>query len=421
VGREINWDKNLDLYDCLAEVVGIRGRLEHELDDPRAAIREIAGSAAVLFLDGLDEIPAERRGEVERDLINFGRLFPSSKIIVSCRSGDYDRFLDGFETAEIEPLSTEQIRELVTDWLGEVEGERFIRVALNPDHPSHELANRPLFLTQMVTLHVRRGNVPERPVDLCRSVVRLVIEDWDDQRGVHRTSKYANFGRDEKFSFLADLAYELMAHGLYRFSTYDLETYYKILAPRYDLPANQAGRVTREIESHTGLVVESGGRFEFSHLSIQEFLTGDSMIRRKSFYQSLSWTRLPALGAIMVALSPDGTEAIRDFVSSLPNSIDDISPLKAFLARLGQERPRFTPSFGLAENLLWLVFKAQISDAADVESLFRMRSVRRSIEIFHERKRYEIHSQDGRSRLAPVAEYRMGRTFSVPTALLEAF
>jgi hypothetical protein len=70
---------------------------------------------------------------------------------VPCRSGDYVVPLEGFDEAEIEPLTPAQINRVVEQILGNTEATAFHDAIRNSD-AARPLANRPLFLIQMLQI-----------------------------------------------------------------------------------------------------------------------------------------------------------------------------------------------------------------------------------------------------------------------------
>ncbi len=217
VCRDEAWTPDKDgLYRLLGEKIGVTGKLFADLDNPESRIRE-ALDVGALLIDGLDEVPARLRDDVERAIVNLGRHLRRAKIVVSCRSGDYVTPLPGFQTAEIRPLTIEQIRRVVDNVLTCDEAAAFYEALNDGRHPAADLANRPLFLMYTLAIFKRRGTIPDRPIDLYEAITRLVIQEWDEQRGVRRASRYAEFGVDDKRRFLADLAHELIRRNRLRF------------------------------------------------------------------------------------------------------------------------------------------------------------------------------------------------------------
>lgn len=419
VCREERWDAT-DLYHVLGKAVGVAGKLFEDLDNPESRIRHILDVGALVIIDGLDEVPPRFRSTVERHITQLGRHLTTAKIVVSCRSADYVAPLEGFEIAEIRPLSPAQIKGLVEQILGGEEAVAFYRALRG--HPAAELANRPLFLTYMAAIYKRRGTIPERPIELYEAITRLVIQEWDEQRGVRRVSNWAAFGIDDKRRFLADLAYELTRQEVFRFEEWLLIDVYEVLAERYELPKAQARQVAQELESHTGLLVEAGDRhYEFSHAALQEYLAADAMVRAPAATRQGWWTTFPAVAAITVAMSSDPNKWLSDLISQMPSNLDDLRPLKAFLDRLGQERPRFTRSAELGNELLRLVSRGHISEAEAVERLGGMKPVRDSVaDALYGYTHVEVGPVTTRASCYEAKSRTPSNAFALPTPVMEA-
>ena len=377
VCRSVQWSANRDLYDVLGDIIGVTEKLARDLDNPELAIRTLLNNGALVVIDGLDEVPESQRSQLEQDIITLGMHLDKGKIIVSCRSGAYETRLTGFKTAEILPLSDAQIREIVTEFLGN-EAPGFFAALLRPDHPSRDLANRPLFLGQLVNIYQRRAKIPDRPIDLYDAIVHLVLEKWDLSRDVKRQSRYANFTVDDKKRFLAELALHLIANDMIRFSRVDLVEAYGTLAEQYGLPRADAMAVVKEIESHTGLIVDSGDGFEFSHLSLQEFLAADALLRgpRTNFIDW--WERFAEEAAIALALASDANGVLGELVEQLTPHVE-ARPLQVFLHRLGQEQPRFKRDKRLGDRILYLLFKAHTKNVITGERLAGSGAIKGSV------------------------------------------
>lgn len=418
VCREERWDE-VELYDVLGRIVGVTGKLRDELDNPDSRIRHVLDIGALVIIDGLDEVPPRHRSNLERDVTQLGRHLQRGKIIVSCRSADYVAALPGFDTAEIQPLSREQIRRLVDQLLGSDDAAAFHQALAGLR--AAELANRPLFLTYMAAIYRRRGTIPDRPIDLYEAITRLVIQEWDEQRGVRRSSKWAEFGIDDKRRFLADLAYELTRREIFRFDEQVLADLYGQLADRYQLPKGEARLVAKELESHTGLLTEIGGEYEFSHLSLQEYLAADAMVRGPASARSEWWSTYPAVAAMAVAMSSDANTWLRDLLTQMPINLDDPRPLAAFLDRLGQERPRFVRSEQLGRDLLALVQRARIADAESVSRLRENKPVRDSVaDALSTFNSIKVGGNDTRAARYEGRSRTPQEVISIPTPVIEA-
>ena len=127
------------------------------------------------------------------------------KIIVSCRSGDYNQQIEGFNVVEICPLDRSQKYEIANKWLKEP--SEFLGNIENC--PYSDLSDRPLFLTQLIVIYDNQGYLPDQPSAVYKKMVSLMLEYWDFQRGVKRRSAYAFFTPERKLEFLAAMSYQL--------------------------------------------------------------------------------------------------------------------------------------------------------------------------------------------------------------------
>jgi predicted NACHT family NTPase len=306
-------------------------------------------SNTALFVDGLDELAVDHRSMIEIDLEALAQVMVSSKLIVTTRSGEYQSHLDGFNVVELCPLTLEQVRLVASTWLNN--SDQFLTELSTLPHA--DIVDRPLLLMQLITLFQRDGALPEQPSTIYRRLMRLLLEDWDRERGIHRISQYARFDPERKGEFLAAIAYHLTYRIQTRvFREVDLVTSYAVVARRFGLPRQEAVQVAREIESHTGIIVSVADDFEFSHLSFQEFLCATHLVR-EPFPEHLSGylAEYPEPLAIAVAIAANPANWLAGLVLK-PANFEALKagPFGRFLMRLAIERPFFGVSrvLGLA-------------------------------------------------------------------------
>jgi hypothetical protein len=313
----------------------------------QAVIDVLNESRAVLILDGLDEVQAAAQATVRRDLAKLALNTSGSKILVSCRSGEYDAVIDGFDLMEICPLQQAEIFAIAALWLTKPEPFMDLLRAL----PYHDVADRPLLLTQLLFLYKRYGFLPEQPSQVCRRFVLLLLQEWDAERGVIRESKYASFDPDKKVAFLAAIAYYLTYQIRTKvFTERDLIDAYAQIHDRFDLPQRDARKVVEEIETHSGIIAAAGAdTFEFEHLSIQEYLCADYLIREPHAEHLVDYmVAYPAPVAVSIALSSNPSSAFAAlFLRSKNPALNGVPGL---LARILTERPAFgvLPALGVA-------------------------------------------------------------------------
>ena len=303
--------------------------------------RVLSGARAVVLLDGLDEVWSDARSAVAQEISRLSRSVERSKVIVTSRTGEYTAPIEGVTVLQLCPLTPEQIEDIARRWLPDP--TEFVGAL--EKLPYRDIADRPLLLTQLLLLYRKYGFLPEQPAQVYKRVIRVLLEDWDAHRSVVRKSKYANFDPDRKAEFLSALAYYFTyTLGRSQFTEDDLVKAYRRVHETFNLPTADARQVAREIEAHTGIIVESGHEtYEFSHLSIQEYLCANYIIRSGS----PAAIRKPMFGgmsplAIAVALSSQPSEWLTRLVLRPADQAwitgDAIVPL---LSRLLIERPYF--------------------------------------------------------------------------------
>jgi energy-coupling factor transporter ATP-binding protein EcfA2 len=367
-----------------------RSRLDFKIEINGRRAEQAIGAmcdalSVVLLIDGLDEIPPERRDSIEKELEEISLSTQNTTIITSCRSGDFIASLQGFRVVEIAPLNEEEIEGITKLWTPDP--QLFIE-ALNAA-PYRDIVDRPLLLSFLLFLFCAEGKLPERPSSIYRKVVYRLLREWDEERRIERVSKYANFDPDQKIDFLSEVAYEMTYNSRSKiFSEEIFQDIYQKIAPAYSLPLTAHIQVATEIQTHTGIIVACGvDSFEFAHLSIQEYLCANYIVRTptpaklKEYFE-----KYPAPIAVACALSSNPsvfiaemilrhlTERLQDWLDPLsaePDTLqltlfgaDSERMLKSFLGRIKTENPTFRlePQLGEAIICLFAFYYHRYSD-----------------------------------------------------------
>ena len=313
-------------------------------------------TGAVVLIDGLDEVPLGDRQALEQSIANLALRMAKSKVILSSRSGDHLAYLDTFQEREICPLEAPQIEEIASRWLDDP-GAFLTPVAASP---FYDLASRPLFLCQLIVFYRNTGYLPDQPKDVYRKIIRLLLEEWDQRRQVRRQSRYSRFEPETKLEFLAALSYNLTYRiRTKRFDHELLVQIYEDIREEFDLESRQAIEVAREIQTHTGLIIESSSEFfEFSHLSLQEYLCAYYLVREPLAEHLIDYLRVyPAPVAIASVLAAKTSLWVANLLLNRRTSLEiRARSMNDFLTRLLQEKPRFSRSPYLGFAVIRLVF-----------------------------------------------------------------
>ena len=307
----------------------------------RVALSYLASISGKLLVDGLDETSFFLRASVETQLRDIALAPGDHRLFLTCRTADFHVQLQNVQAYTIRPLTPPQVEDFAGRWLGQDEAPKFLNAVQRNPYSGAEVV--PLTLAHLCAIYERDGELPPRPIDVYEQIVSLLVEEWDKQRGVRRASRYADFSWRKKERFLQAVAYELALKGRKgSFHEDDLATVYGAIAPDFNLPPDEARAVISEIESHTGLVQESGHRrYDFVHLVIQEFLTAMHAHRKANAVETLI-PSFPNELALVVAYSPGPEDYLERILEVLYQRLHDgIADefLVPFISRLVIERP----------------------------------------------------------------------------------
>jgi predicted NACHT family NTPase len=201
----------------------------------------LSQSNILLIFDGFDEIPFdELKQTMERDFESFALSIKGSKFILTTRNGDFKIKLNATRTLEICPLNDQQIQKLASNWLNKKKEANDLYLKIKAS-PYYDTTLRPLTLSHLCAIYERRKTIPPKPRYVYELVIQLLLESWDEERGIVRHSNYADFYIEKKKEFLAHLSfylsYDLMVND---FSSDDIRRCYNKIYKRHNLPASQA-------------------------------------------------------------------------------------------------------------------------------------------------------------------------------------
>ncbi|MBU2551512.1 MAG: SUMF1/EgtB/PvdO family nonheme iron enzyme [Proteobacteria bacterium] len=285
----------------------IAGGLESEcLAEYEPALKtELMEQGGLILLDGLDEVPEadRRREQIRQVVIDFGAVFRKCRILVTSRTYAYQRQdwrLPDYEDAVLAPFTRSQIVHFVDRWYGHVaERGDFVREeargraellkkAILQSDRLYALAERPLLLTLMASLHAwRGGSLPEKREELYAETVDLLLHQWeepkvrlDDQgRPLVRQPSLTEWlnikDRNRVMKLLARLAFEAHAGQPDLTGTADIPEE-PLVAGLMNLSTNvdvKPRLLVEYLSQRAGLLLPRGqGVFTLPHRTFQEYL-----------------------------------------------------------------------------------------------------------------------------------------------------
>ncbi len=258
-----------------------------------------------LFLfDGLDEVPEaeQRRTHIKQVVEEVARTFPKCRILVTSRTYAYQQQawrLAGFQEATLASFSRGQMLRFIERWYhhsAEVRGmntenaqgqAEILKRTIVHNPRLESLAQRPLLLTLMASLHCwRGGTLPEKREELYNDTVDLLLDWWESSRLVRDTdgqmivaqpslTEFLQIGKECVQTILHRLAFHAHAGQADLEGTADIRER-DLVEQLMEVSRSQDIRPARLIEylrDRAGLLVPRGvGVYAVPHRTFQEYL-----------------------------------------------------------------------------------------------------------------------------------------------------
>lgn len=347
----IHRKENNFVFGALGDILGLQldtsdTRLNEEQIESqyeRLILQCLDSLSAILILDGFDEIAYDNRKIIVcKEIEKLSHYLENSKLIVTSRTADFPYSIENLSPYEICSLNEGQILSFANKWLGDSEAADKFLTAIN-NSPFSDTAIRPLTIAHLCAIYERVGKIPEKPKTVYKKIVNLLLEEWDEQRQIKRSSRYANFEIDRKFEFLCNIAYNLtISLQTSLFAKRQIESIYNKIYIDYDLIKDEAKQVVAELESHTGLLVQAGYEsYEFAHKSLQEYLTAEYIVKLPTLLDVKILNKIPNEIAIAVVISSNPSAYFVELLKKINDENVSYKFIVIFLNRLLLEKPDF--------------------------------------------------------------------------------
>ena len=246
-------------------------------------------AAAILLVDGVDEVPESQRREVREWLRGLLREYPDLRIVVTSRPAAASaRWLnaEGFTSIILERMSPADIKALIRHWHDAVRRagdlpcephrlpsyEQRLLVQLDSSAHLQNLAASPLLCAMLCALNLDRdSNLPRNRMDIYQAAVDMLLHKRDDKRGVHNELPELTSG--DQSLLLQEVAWWLTENGRTELSR---EEAAKRLEQRLAGIRHITAPATAVLEhmiQRSGILREPiPDRIDFVHRTFQEYL-----------------------------------------------------------------------------------------------------------------------------------------------------
>ena len=257
----------------------------------------------LVLLDGLDEVPADRRHEMVGMISDFVQTYRYNRYLVTCRIYAYIEpayRLKNFRQTVLAPFSEEQINDFIDAWHCELAAQKRIEQAeakelaekLKSAVKRPELlamAERPLIMTVMALLHTSYHEMPEDRVELYQWAVELLFRRWKSQAKGEKSLMAVMDSPQLRMKDLEDGLYHaaFYAHSgdSHTEGTADIpeEVLLKQLKP-YIGSWDKAEVFVHYIRERAGLLIRhKNDAYTFPHRTFQEFMAACHIAGQKDY------------------------------------------------------------------------------------------------------------------------------------------
>ncbi|WP_346294107.1 NACHT domain-containing protein [Sphaerothrix gracilis] len=234
-----------------------------------------------ILLDGLDELSQSQREHVQRELDFFIQIYYKNRFVITCRTQTTEFLMDKFVYVEIASFNSTQICEFSKNWFvsqfgskGDQLHDSFInKLNLPKNKRNAELATTPILLSLICWIYSDTGKLPEKKHKLYEKGLDLLLEKWDEARGIHRevnNEAYKPLSKEDKQNLFSCIAFEKFSKK--QRILFELEELCEQIANLLRIKADEAQSVLKEIEFQHGIIIERAQDiYSFSHLTFQEY------------------------------------------------------------------------------------------------------------------------------------------------------
>ncbi len=266
---------------------------------------DLSDGKVLLLLDGFDEIQdATQQHKIQNLIQEFTDSYPENKIFASSRIAGYKDELTKYDEkenpilfpkVEIVPFTDDQIKQFLDKWFkDDKDSKRKIKDiwdVVSKNERIKEIARNPLILSLLAIVSGVK-KLPERKTDLYRKCIELLMSKWDSVRRVVRQFYFDD--ERTKRRILQQVALDMQKDGITTIARQRIENLIGKHLAETQYSAEVSKEFLKEIEKSSYLIHEiSRNRYQFMHLTFQEYLAAYQLYEEQNYDLVTSFFRKP--------------------------------------------------------------------------------------------------------------------------------
>lgn len=228
-----------------------------------------------LLLDGLDEVRELNFSKVLTSITEFCEIYYKNRVIITCRTTQYNRQLDEISdsTIALSEFNDIQISTFLRHWQFPQDKSSIELMKSLRERPKLlSICRNPLILTIVTSLYIETDyQLPSSRVDFYITCVDAVLKRWDVARHINRQNKFKSALKE---SILQNLAWELyisQKHNADIDYIFLVNFVSEILRNR-GISDEDSEELVEEIIKNSGLLLfVAPNKLRFAHLTFQEY------------------------------------------------------------------------------------------------------------------------------------------------------
>lgn len=259
---------------------------------------------AVLFIDGIDELPISARKRILEELEDWIYHYPLAHFVISSRpyaiseeqwpEWQYKISSLQFLDLTLQPMSDVLVKSFVENWFRALDNtveQRYQRNNL-PSYPENllrlistrpsiqKLVNNPLLCAMICSLYYeRQESLPFDRVSLYEDCIKMLLYRRDQSKKVDALRDFPILSSEDLLSLISGFAYWLVKNGYSDADTKDADDFFEKERNLYGIEATTGQKIREFYVNITNLLREPElGRVDFHHRTFQEYLAANAAV-----------------------------------------------------------------------------------------------------------------------------------------------